>query len=52
VANRFFDDDRCAAVGFSVRVGGMVGFVGRYFEVVFIYEMSFADEEYVDIVGF
>jgi hypothetical protein len=31
-------------MGFSVWVVGKVGFVGRYFEVVFIGEMSFADE--------
>ena len=50
--NAGFDDDSGAAVCLFTGVLGMVEVVAVYFEVVFVGEMGFRYEHYVDMLLF
>ena len=50
--NAGFDDDSGDAVCFSIGVLGMVDVVAVYFEVVFVNEVGFRYEHYVDLLLF
>ena len=47
-----FDDDSATAVCFSTGVLGVVEVVAVYFEVVFVGEVGFRYEHYVDLLLF
>ena len=50
--NAGFDDDSGAAVGISTGMLGMVEVIAVYFEIVFVGEVSFSYEHYVDLLLF
>ena len=50
--NVLFDYDSGAAVGLSAGVLGVVEVVAVYFEVVFVGEVGFEYEHYVDLLLF
>ena len=52
VLNVLFDYDSGAAVGLSAGVLGVVEVVAVYFEVVFVGEVGFEYEHYVDLLLF
>ena len=52
VLNAGFDDDSGAAVCLSTGVLGVVEVVAVYFEVVFVGEVGFRYEHYVDLLLF
>ena len=50
--NTEFDNDSCAAVGLSTGMFGMVELITVYFEIVFVDEVGFRYEHYVDLLLF
>ena len=52
VLNVWFDYDSGAAVGLSAGVLGMVELVSVYVQVVFVGEVGFSYEHYVDLLVF